>query len=216
MSTCRRKLLDKALEGAVGLMLGRVLDIGGKKHGKRGCFRPPLERVTSWEYVNSDPNTQPDYCCDAAKIPLEDDSIDTVVMTEVLEYLERPEEVLSEVRRLLKVDGICILSIPFLHPVHGDEEFDRQRWTALKLEQACREAGFAETNIQPMGSIWSVVHDILHVWLGYSRTRPDRIHLRALRKILHTTTPFFLWLDSKAASLNKYVNTGYFAVMKKG
>jgi len=215
MSTCRRRLLDKALEGTVTLMRGRVLDIGGKKHAKRGSFRPPLEQVTCWEYLNSDPATQPDYCCDVAKIPLEDNSIDTVVMTEVLEYLDSPEEALAEIYRLLRTGGVCILSVPFLHPVHSDAEFDRQRWTAVKLEQACQKAGFNEIEIEPMGSIWSVLHDTLHVWLGYARTSSDRIHLRVLRKMLHTTSSFFLWLDNRADITKKYINTGYFAVLRK-
>jgi len=215
MSTCRRRLLDRALQEVVGLMRGRVLDIGGKKHNKRGDFRPPVNHVESWEYVNCDPATEPDYCCDAAKVPLEDSSIDTVVITEVLEYLEQPEVVLAEIYRLLKTDGVCILSVPFLHPVHGDAEIDRQRWTAVKLEQACQKAGFEEIRIEPMGSIWSVLHDIFHVWLGYARPNPNRFYLKVLRKMLHVATPFYLWLDKKIAVSKKHINTGYFVVLTR-
>ena len=215
MRSCRRRLLDKALEDAVGLMQGRVLDIGGSKYNKRGSFRPPLKQVDRWEYLNSNPDTEPDYCCDAAEIPLDDNSIDTVVMTEVLEYLDRPEQVLSEISRILKVSGICIMSVPFLHPVHGDAEFDRQRWTAVQLGQACRKAGFTKIDINPMGSIWSVLHDFLHVGFSYAHPRPNRIHIKAFRRLLHCSTSLFLWLDSKSERLKKYINTGYFVTMKK-
>lgn len=215
MITCRRKLLDKALEDAAGLMRGKVLDIGGKKNKKRGYFRPPLDRVQSWEYLNCDPDTGPDYCCDAAQVPLEDGTFDTVVMTEVLEYLEKPEVVLSEAYRLLCQNGVCIISVPFLHPVHGDWQLDRHRWTSVKLEEACRNAGFEEILIQPMGSVWAVLHDVLHVSLGYSHPRANQIHIKIFRKLLHWSTPFFWWLDGKAVVLKKYVNTGYFVVLKK-
>lgn len=215
MRTCRRKLLDEALASTVDLMRGRVLDIGGKKLNKRGRFRPPLNQVVRWEYVNSDPDTNPDYCCDAAKVPLDDNSIDTVVMTEVLEYLDNPEDVLSEIYRLLKDGGMCILSTPFLHPVHGDDEFDRQRWTAVKLEQACRNAGFTNIDIKPMGSIWSVLHDFLHVSFGYAHPKPNRIHVKVFRRLLHCSTSLFLWLDSKSERLKKYINTGYFVLLSK-
>ncbi len=215
MITCRRELLDRALEDAVGLIQGRVLDIGGKRNNKRGRFRPPLHQVDSWEYLNADPETQPDYCCDAAQIPLADQTLDVVVMTEVLEYLEHPETVLTEIYRLLSQNGVCIISVPFLHPVHGDWQLDRQRWTSVKLEQACRNAGFEEISIQPMGTFWAVLHDILHVSLGYSNPKPNRMHIKTLRKLLHWSTPLFLWLDSKAVSLRKYINTGYFIVLKK-
>ncbi len=215
MRTCRRRLLDKALEEAVGLMSGHVLDVGGSKYNKRGSFRPPLEKVTSWEYLNSNPDTNPDYCCDAAKVPIDDNSIDTVVMTEVLEYLDNPEDVLSEIYRLLKDDGMCILSTPFLHPVHGDDQFDRQRWTAVKLAQACRNAGFTKIDIKPMGSIWSVLHDFLHVSFGYAHPKPNRIYVRVLHRLLHCSTSLFLWFDSKSERLKKYINTGYFVIMEK-
>ncbi len=215
MNTCRRRLLDRALQGAVDLMRGRVLDIGGKKHNKRGVFRLPVNHVESWEYVNCDPATEPDYCCDASQIPLEDNSIDTVIMTEVLEYLVNPEEVLSEIYRLLKTDGVCILSVPFLHPVHGDDECDRQRWTAVKLEQVCQKAGFTKIDIQPMGAIWSVLHDFLHVSFGYAHPKPNRIHVKILRRLLHCCTSLFLWLDNKIGVSKKHINTGYFVTMEK-
>jgi SAM-dependent methyltransferase len=215
MITCRRKLLDRFLGDVVPLMRGRVLDIGGKKINHRGCFRPPLHQVEKWQYLNSDPHTQPDYCCDAAQIPLDDQSFDMVVMTEVLEYLESPEVVLTEIYRLLSQNGVCVISVPFLHPIHGDYQFDRQRWTSVKLEEVCCNAGFEEVSVEPMGSVWAVLHDILHVGLSYSHPRANQMHIKILRKLLHWSTPFWEWLDTKAQFLKKYVNTGYFVVLKK-
>lgn len=214
MRTCRRRLLDKLLDNAADLMRGRVLDIGGTKQNK-GLFQPPTKQVTCWEYLNSNIDNQPDYCCDAAEIPLEKNSVDTVIMTEVLEYLDKPQQVLSEINRVLKIDGVCIISVPFLNPIHGDWQYDLQRWTAVKLEQACRKAGFTEIDIRPMGSIWSVMHDFLHVSFGYAHPKPNRFHVKVFRKLLHCCTPLFLWLDSKSERLKKYINTGYFIVLKK-
>ena len=54
MITFRRMYLDEWLERSKPLMHGKVLDIGGKKDNKRGNFRPPIEKVSSWEYVNID------------------------------------------------------------------------------------------------------------------------------------------------------------------
>lgn len=215
MITCRRKLLDRFLENAVPLMSGKVLDIGGKRNNSRGAFRPPLQQVENWQYLNSDPRTQPDYCCDAAQIPLKDQSFDTVVMTEVLEYLENPETALAEIYRLLSQNGVCIISVPFLHPVHGDYQFDRQRWTSVKLGEVCCKVGFEGVSIEPMGSVWAVLHDVLHVSLGYSHPRANQMHIKILRKLLHWSTPLWEWLDAKTPVLKKYVNTGYFVVLKK-
>jgi len=102
-----------------------VLDLGGKKVGKRGSFMPPIESVKSWEYLNSDASTKPDYCCSADVIPLESGSIDTIIMTEVLEYLPNPKAVFIEMFRVLSRSGHVLFSVPFLHPVHGDSWSDR-------------------------------------------------------------------------------------------
>ena len=73
-------MLDQCLEKYKLLMKGRVLDVGGNKTGRRGTFLPPLETVKSWEYLNSDEATKTDYCCSAEKIPLENESVNTVII----------------------------------------------------------------------------------------------------------------------------------------
>ena len=68
-------------------MKGNVLDIGGKKIDPRGSFKPPYEKVKSWEYLNIDETTKPDYISSVESMPFENNSIDTIIMTEVFEYL---------------------------------------------------------------------------------------------------------------------------------
>ncbi len=214
MSTCRRKLLDRALNKAVGLMKGRVLDRGGVRDNKRSSFFLTLDQVESWEYVNSNADTQPDYICDAAKIPLEDQSIDTVVMTEVLEYLKSPREALKEIFRLLTPNGVCLISTPLFYPIHGDWQFDRQRWTSVKLEEVCSDIGFEEIQVMPMGGFWAVLHDLLHVKWGLSHPRKNYLYVKILRKLLYVCTPFFLILDGMTKD-KRYINSGYFVVLRK-
>jgi len=215
MITCRRELLDRELEKSVPLMKGNVLDIGGHKFNNRGRFRPPLNQVKSWVFLNNNSDTHPDYCCDASKIPLDNQTFDTVVMTEVFEYLEKPELVLNEIYRLLTKNGYALISVPFLNPVHGDHQFDRQRWTGVKLEEFFRSKDFSIININPMGSVWSVIHDILHASTGYACSISEKKYIRIFQKFLHVFTHFFLKFDSKAKWIQNYINTGYFITLKK-
>src|SRR4051794_11399533 len=127
MRTCRRTLLDDALASNVHLFRGRVLDVGGKKVRKRGVFRPDTAPATSWEYLNIDPDTEPDFLAPADAIPVADDQFDSVVFTEVLQHLENPESVLAEIERVLKPGGRVVATIPYLYPVHHDPD-DFQRW----------------------------------------------------------------------------------------
>ncbi|WP_076998624.1 class I SAM-dependent methyltransferase [Variovorax sp. KK3] len=48
----------------------------------------------------------------ATAIPVEDSSIDVVVSFETLEHLDEQEEMLAEIRRVLKPDGLLVISSP--------------------------------------------------------------------------------------------------------
>ena len=157
--TIHRYYLDKYLYQTS--FYGKVLDVGGKKVGKRGAFRPPDEKCECWHYVNTDSSTNPDYCCNAESVPVDGGTYDNVVMCELLEHVEYPEKVLKEAARLLKQGGKIIISIPFLFPYHPDPN-DFQRWTKEKIVKEMKSAGFSEINISNMGGVGSVVHDILY------------------------------------------------------
>lgn len=50
-------------------------------------------------------------CADAHKMPFADKTFDVIVCTEVLEHVLKPEQVLQEIRRVLKPDGIAIIEM---------------------------------------------------------------------------------------------------------
>lgn len=157
-ASCRCRYLDAFL--AATPWHGRVLDVGGKKMNKRGIFRPPLGAVESWDYVNPDPSTQPDFLASAEHIPAPDSSYDMVLLSEVLEHLAEPEKALAEAFRVLRPGGILVCAAPFLYPLHGDPE-DYQRWLPSKYKRVLGVIGFAEVKIIPMGGFFAVCHDLL-------------------------------------------------------
>ena len=95
MYSFRRYYLDKLLDKHSDLISGKVLDVGGKKKGKRGAFD-----ITSLNvdviYLNSDQDTNPDLLASAENIPSGDKEFDTVIMTELLEYVTNFEQVMKE------------------------------------------------------------------------------------------------------------------------
>lgn len=206
--TFRRYYLDKFLLKAV--FYGRVLDVGGKKDNKRGKFRPPLQDVYDWEYLNIDPNTRPDYCCGADCIPVEDNVFDIILLTEVLEHLENPLNSLEEVKRVLKEGGKIIVTIPFMYPLHADP-YDFQRWTSIKLRLELSKLGFKKIMIEPMGSTFAVIYDIVYSSLTLASKKPQRFRNRFIRKfILPLFSKFFLVLDRKYMYKSKHITTGYY------
>jgi SAM-dependent methyltransferase len=208
MITFRRFYLDKVLSEVN--FKGSILDIGGKKDNKRGTFRPPLSQVKSWEYLNTDALTNPDYCCSAEDIPIDNEQFDIVLMAEVLEHLENPSKVLQESHRITKFSGKIIATMPFLYPIHADP-YDYQRWTPEKIRLEFEKVGFTIENITPMGSLFAVIYDLLYVSLGVASKNRSALKNRVINKFLMPIlAKLFMWLDKYYAYKGKRITTGYF------
>ena len=59
-----------------------------------------------------------DVVCDAASIPLKDGIFDACLCTEVLEHVPDSYAVVSEISRLLKEDGVAIITVPRISAAH--------------------------------------------------------------------------------------------------
>lgn len=86
---------------------------------------------------------------DGQTLPFADSSIDHVLCTEVLEHVEKPEQFVSEIHRLLKPGGTVIATVPFSARVHhAPHDFHRfTRWRLLSLFKA-----FALVEVKERGS----------------------------------------------------------------
>ena len=209
----RRHYLDKILSEEK--FYGRVLDVGGKKISKRGSFRPPLEKVDLWEYLNLDKSTKPDYHVNAEKIPVEENTFDIILMSEVLEHLEKPEIVLNELYRVLKKKGKIVLTMPFLYGIHADP-FDYQRWTPTKFENVLKGLGFKEISIKPMGGFFTVIYDLFRLSLTSSSKNPNSLFKKVLFKFLmQPLARIFLKFDNIYAYKNKVITSGYYVTAFK-
>lgn len=206
MKTYRRYILDKKLSEIN--FFGRVLDIGGKRTGRRGSFIPPLSRVDAWEYLNIDPSTEPDYLCSAENITAINHTYNFVLLAETLEHLENPEKVLVEITRILKSGGYLIMTIPFLYQIHGDPS-DFQRWTADKISLEIDKAGLIKKEIEPMGGLIAVISDII-----YGACSSYSFYHKIIRVILYLLMPIGLVFDSYNKHSNR-ITTGYFVTSVK-
>lgn len=211
--TLRRYYIDDLLNAHKPLMRGKVLDIGGKKDNKRGFFRPPVADVKSWEYLNIDKNTAPDYLCAVSNMPFENSSFDTVIFCEILEHLAEPEKALLEIARILKPGGNLIMSVPFLYAIHGDPD-DYQRWTEPKIKSELSQAGFCGILIKPLGGVFAVIFDLLHSAMK-SGLNLNNFFVRIFYRGFYVFVPVFKCLDRIFLSSKSIITTGYFAVARK-
>lgn len=215
MITFRRRFLDERLSRWSGKIASPTLDLGGKKEGKRGSFRPPRHLLEGWVYANIDPAGRPDCRCAAETLPFKAGRFGSVIMTEVLEYLDEPSKAFAEIRRVLRDGGIALLSVPLLVPVHFDREFDKSRWTAAGLRKLASEGGLEVSSLEPMGSLFSVMHDLLTISCGYAAPDRERLGNRLARRLLGAVHGLVALLDGRFVAQSEYITTGYFLVLRK-
>ncbi len=123
---------------------GKVLDLGsGWRVYSENAIRLDLN-----------PNFNPDVVSDIQKgICFLDNCFDTVLMFDVLEHLEYPNQALEEVKRIIKEGGTLYLTVPFCFPRHGIEYY---RFSDLALRKMLE--GF-EIEIIPVkkSKFWNLI-----------------------------------------------------------
>lgn len=126
---------------------GLVLDVGAGQQTIQH-FLPANTRYVSldyWETAVGWYHTRPHIFGDGQRLPIAANSVDTVLLLDVLEHLPRPADCLAEIHRVLKPGGRLVLQVPFLYPPH-DEPYDFRRWTVHGLRQLAKEQGFVVVN----------------------------------------------------------------------
>lgn len=94
-----------------------VLDVGAgyRSNEPEICARQLLDFYT----LDISPQFSPDLICDAMDMCIVPTSFfGTCVSTELLEHVEQPQKVVTEIRRVLKPDGLAIFTVPFWVCIH--------------------------------------------------------------------------------------------------
>lgn len=158
----RRKYLDEYLDKYKHLFIGkRVLEVGAEPAKRRGSFRPPVDAGV-WHTLNRSESLGVDIVAELPDLPVGDKEYDVVLCTEVLEYLDDPAAALNEMTRILKSDGTMIVTVPFIHPLHGDAEVDKLRFTFYFINQIV-DVKFKQCRVIPMGGLYASVYDLIYI-----------------------------------------------------
>lgn len=141
---------------------GRLLDLGCGKVPLYALYRPLASSITCADWPNSfHPLAHIDQPCDLLQpLPFDDGSFDTIVLTDVIEHIPTPQNLLRELQRILATGGSVVGSVPFLYRLH-EEPYDYFRYTAHALQRLAGEAGLQVTLLRPYGAGLDVVCDLL-------------------------------------------------------
>jgi SAM-dependent methyltransferase len=108
------------------------------------------------KYITLDinPENNPDIVASADKIPLEENSVDSIICTQVLGDVKEPVIVLKEFYRILKSGGHVLLTESLLNELH-DEPNDFWRFTEFGLGEIFRKSGFRVLETDQRGGFFA-------------------------------------------------------------
>ena len=108
-----------------------VLVVGG---GSLGAGTAPLYASSNVRIIAFDVYASPltQFVADGHRIPLADQSVDAVLLQFVLEHVLDPWQVVMEIHRVLKPNGLVYAEVPFLQHVH-EGPYDYTRFTQCGL-----------------------------------------------------------------------------------
>lgn len=133
-----------------GVMLYKIAEKGGsvvgvdKSEEGLGLARRKLAERGAGDHVET-------VCASCYEVPMENESLDYAVATELIEHLEDVSEFLNEVRRLLRPGGVFVCTTPNRREGQAHDEvrdpFHVHEFDPQELED-CLYAQFAEVSVR--------------------------------------------------------------------
>jgi SAM-dependent methyltransferase len=93
------------------------------------------------------------------KLPFDDQSFDTILLTDVLEHIAEPKLLMREITRLLRYDGKLIMGVPFIYWLH-EAPHDYYRYTEHALRRFCDLNGLKVLELEPYGGLSEIFVDL--------------------------------------------------------
>lgn len=132
----------------------QLLDLGA---GAGEAYDRLIGRIPELKYTGLDIEDSPEvnsrsrndldfHSYDGRRIPFEDSSFDIVFSRQVLEHVRYPDEVISEVSRIMRTGGIFVGSVSQLEPYHSHSIFN---WTSYGIVQVFESHGLTVKQMRP-------------------------------------------------------------------
>ena len=141
-----------------------------------------------------------------------DKTYDIIVSFEVLEHHERPDIFFKECSRILKNEGILLITFPFIWNLH-EEPYDYQRFTHYKIKKLCEKNNLKIIETIRRGSSLETVIQVTNLAILNINSFPLKIFL--LIFTIPTQIMTYLFKSYKKNNYNCNLFLGYTILLKK-
>ena len=195
---------------------GILLDIGCGNKPYEVWFDNKISKYIGCDIVQSSSN-KVDVLCEANNIPLDDNSFDTILSTQVIEHVEDHQGLINEAFRLLKTNGVFILSGPFNWPIH-EEPYDFFRFSKYGFKYILEKAGFEIVETMSNGGAWATLGQTINHTFTFTNPKANKV-ARSIKYVFRKLkchvliNKVFAYLDAKDSNSINTLN--YVIVAKK-
>jgi len=179
-----------------------ILDVGSGRPFQKEMSR--FKHLFSFEHLyiglDIDKDRKPHIIADAHNLPFKDESCDAVICKAVLEHVQEPHRVMSEIRRVLKKGALLYVWAPFMNAYHGPPDYFR--YTKEGLLYLLKD--FTKVNIVSSGNLLLFLVDLFLNILSYRS--------RFIARIFAIFAKFLIPYDAR---LNDKTAIGYHVLAMK-
>ena len=101
-----------------------------------------------------------DIISDAIDIPVEDNTFDNALCSEVLEHAAYPIKILEEIYRILKPGGLAIITVPALSLTHFAPHYYQSGFSKYFFNYHAQEIGFSIIELRNTGGAFDLIFTI--------------------------------------------------------
>ena len=178
-----RRGLYKHIRSIASFIKGKTLDVG--------CGSKPYEKLyQSTEYIGLEMDTEEnrqkkkaDFFYDGSTFPFRNEEFESVVANQVFEHVFNPDRFLSEVNRILKLNGYLLLTVPFVWDEH-EQPYDYARYSSFGLQSILNKQGFTVQQHKKSIHDIRIIFQLINMYI-FKQTNSKY-------KLLNIITTFFL------------------------
>ncbi|OGZ32597.1 MAG: hypothetical protein A3I88_02540 [Candidatus Portnoybacteria bacterium RIFCSPLOWO2_12_FULL_39_9] len=206
-----RVLLKRQIEKYSHYIKGKVLDVGA---GKTSRYRDLFD---CREYIKMDieKSDNIDIVGQAENIPFENNTFDSIICTQVLGDVEDIFEAIKECYRVLKPNGMILLTESMVEEIHNKQR-DSWRFTRLGMKRLFKKAGFKIIILSRRGGFFSIKAQINTRYLIDKFNLYSHKYGRVLSPFFRAYSEFMFFLDKiDQSQANKKFALGWCIIAKK-
>ena len=179
-------------EEAVSHANGVMLDYGCGGQPYRALFESRVTKYIGADVTPATGTTLDIQIAPGQPLPLSSESVDTILSTQALEHVSDFDFYLKECQRLLKPDGVLILTAP-MQWRHHEAPNDFWRFTRYGIIACLSRNGFEAKALTPCGGVYALIGQI---FLNHLVERG--VHSKMVFRVVNRCA---LWLDKASQDL---------------